>query len=98
MSKRNKSRKRPAGGRFAFGDKIRVKHGVRGTDYPDMPLGGWAGTVAEVHGDGMYTVRWSQQTLEAIHPVFKRRCEKDGLELEQYGLGEDDLEPASAKQ
>ena len=24
-------------------------------DYPDMPLGGWAGTIAEVHGDGMYT-------------------------------------------
>lgn len=61
-------------------------------DYPDMPLGGWAGTIAEVHGDGMYTVRWSIETLAAIHPVFKKRCEKDGLVFEQYFLGADDLE------
>ena len=61
-------------------------------DYPDMPLGGWAGTIAEVHGDGMYTVRWSIETLAAIHPVFKKRCEKDSLVLEQYFLGADDLE------
>ena len=77
---------------FQSGDKVRVRHGVMDTDYPDMPLGGWAGIIAEIHADGMYTVRWSRETLESIHPVFKKRCEKDGLVLDQYILGADDLE------
>lgn len=25
--------------KFKNGDKVRVKHGVRDTDYPDIPLG-----------------------------------------------------------
>lgn len=78
---------------FGPGDKVRVRRGVKDVDYPDMPLGGWAGTIAEVHDDGMYTVRWSSQTMESIHPVFKKRCEKDGLVFDQYSLSTDDLEP-----
>ena len=92
MSKRKKKRKPPAPAKFAVGDQVRVKHGIRDTDYPDMPLGGWTGTVAEVHDNGMYTVRWSRETLAAVHPVFKKRCERDGMESEEYWLGEDDLE------
>jgi hypothetical protein len=34
--------------RFKSGDKVRVKHGVRDPDFPDIPLGGWSGTVKEV--------------------------------------------------
>ena len=78
---------------FRVGDKVRVKSGIRDTDYPDVPLGGWAGTISEVHGKGMYTVRWSEETLAAIDPVFKKRCEKDGAVLEEYWLHEDDLVP-----
>jgi hypothetical protein len=70
-----------------------VKQGIRDADYPDMLLGGWAGTISDVHDDGMYTVRWSEETLAAIHPVFLKRCERDGINLEQYWLGGDDLEP-----
>ena len=79
--------------RFKVGDKVRVKHGIRDTDYPDMPLGGWAGTISEVHKGGMYTIRWSRETLAAMHPVVKQRSEKDGTVLEEYWLGDDDLEP-----
>jgi len=79
--------------KFQIGDKVRVRRGVMDSDFPDMPLGGWAGTITEIHDKGMYTIRWSQETLAAIHPVFKARCEKDGLELDQYWLGTDDLEP-----
>lgn len=78
---------------FKVGDKVRVKHGIRDTDYPDIPLGGWTGTVSEVHKDGMYTIRWSRETLANIHPVVKQRFEKDGTVLEEYWLGDDDLEP-----
>lgn len=86
-------RKRPRPAAFKVGDKVRVKHGVRDVDYPDIPLGGWAGTIAKVHQNGMYDVQWSEETLNNIPPVVKKRCEKDGLVLEEYGLAEDDLEP-----
>ena len=84
-------RKLPTPTKFQVGDRVRVKQGIRDADYPDMPLGGWAGTISEVHDHGMYTVRWSQETLAAIHPVFQKRCERDGMDLEQYWLGDDDL-------
>ena len=79
--------------RFKVGDKVRVKHGTKDADYPDIPLGGWAGKITEVHKDGMYTIRWSRETLAAIHPVVKKRSEKDGTVLEEYWLGDNDLEP-----
>jgi hypothetical protein len=79
-------------GKFKRGDKVRVKLGTRDVDYPDMPLGGWAGVITKVGGDGTYEVRWSPDTLALIDPVFKKWCERDGLEFELYCLGEDDLE------
>lgn len=88
-----KKRKPPAPAKFKVGDRVRVKQGIRDTDYPDMPLSGWAGTISEVHKDGMITIRWTRETLAAIHPVFKKRCERDGMELNEYWLGEDDMEP-----
>ena len=91
MSKRK--RKPAAPPKFAVGNRVRVKHGIKDVDYPDMPLGGWAGAISQVHKKGRYTVRWSQDTLDAIHPVFEKRCERDGLDFEEYGLGEDELEP-----
>ena len=38
--------------RFQVGNKVRVKPGVSDPDFPDMPLGGWSGTVTEIieHG------------------------------------------------
>ena len=58
-------------------------------------MGGWAGTISEVHDDGMYTIRWSPETLASIHPVVKKRSEKDGTVLEEYWLGDADMEPDS---
>jgi hypothetical protein len=56
-------------------------------------MGGWAGTISEADKHGNYTVRWSKETLAEIHPVVTKRCDKDGLVLEEYGLAEDELEP-----
>jgi len=70
-----------------------VRHGVKDDDHPDIPLGGWAGTISEVHKRRMYSIRWSRETLASIHPVYKKRCVIDGTYLEEYWLGEDDLEP-----
>lgn len=81
--------------KFKIGDKVRVKHGGEDVDYPDMPLGGWAGTVTQIQGADTFIIRWSKETLDAIHPVFKKRCEKDGLDLQVYGLTGEDLDSDS---
>lgn len=78
--------------KFHKGDQVRVKHGVKDDEYPDLSIGGWVGKVVAVCSDGLYDVRWSKETLESIHPVYKQRCERDGLDFEQYRLGGDDLE------
>jgi hypothetical protein len=93
VAKRRETRESDFSPEFKVGDKVRVKHGVKDVDYPDMPMGGWAGAVIEVQGSDTFTLRWTDETLAAIHPVFKKRCEKDGLELEIYTLTGDDLEP-----
>lgn len=85
--------KLPPAARFRIGDKVRVRHGLMDNDYPDMPIGGWAGTVSEAHDGATHVVRWTEETLASIHPVFKSRCEKDGLDFEQYSIGANDLEP-----
>jgi hypothetical protein len=82
--------------RYKPGDKVRVKHGVRDPDFPDIPLGGWAGTVKEVHqaeGETTLLVAWDRATLKGMHPIYQKRCERDGLELESMWLGENDIEP-----
>ena len=51
MARRKKAREPVAPARFKVGDKVRVKHGVKDADYRDTPLGGWAGTICEIHDD-----------------------------------------------
>ena len=46
--------------RFQVGDKVRVKLGVIDPDFPDIPLGGWSGTVTEI-----------EQAEDQITCVFK---------------------------
>src|SRR3954471_15439692 len=81
--------------RFQAGAKVRVRSGVRDPDFPDIPLGGWAGIIKEVEqakGQVTYLIGWDQATLRGMHPVYRKRCERDGLELESMWLGDEDLE------
>jgi hypothetical protein len=67
-------------------------------DFPDIRLGGWAGTIREVDQRSdptTYLIAWDRHTLDHMHPVYCKRCERDGLELESMWLGEDDIEPDS---
>ena len=77
MPKRTKKQAAPS--KFKVGDKIRVKHGVKDVDYPDMPLGGWTGAVIEVVGDDTFTVQWSDETLAVIHPTSQNGARRMGL-------------------
>jgi hypothetical protein len=81
---------------FAVGATVRVKRGTKDPDYPDMPLGGWVGVIKEsrVETDGaVFLVEWNLHTLQQMHPVHRRRCQRDGLELTGSWLGADELEP-----
>jgi hypothetical protein len=97
MSRKNKKEKEPrTQARFAAGAQVRVKPGTTDPDFPDIPLGGWAGTISEVDqrsAPPTYLIAWDRHTLDHMHPVYRKRCERDGLELESMWLGEDDIEP-----
>jgi hypothetical protein len=88
---------KPSPGRaFAVGDRVRVRRGVTDPDFPDLPIGGWAGTVVEVQtqeSPPTCLVRWGRATLDAVHPVFRKRSERDGFDIGEMWLGHDDLEP-----
>jgi len=90
-----RSKKPTTTAKFALNDAVRVRSGVTDPDFPDTPLGGWAGTIVEVHTGNPPTclIRWNQRTLASIHPVYRRRSERDGLTFEEMWLGEDDIEP-----
>jgi hypothetical protein len=88
--------KPPTPPRFAVGAPVRVKPGTLDPNFPDIPLGGWAGTIRDVDvrsNPPLYEIEWNQHTLANVHPVYRNRCERDGLELERMWLGEDEIEP-----
>jgi hypothetical protein len=67
----------------------------RPSDFPDIPLGGWAGAITQVDQRSVpptYLVAWDRHTLDRMHPVYRKRCERDGLEPESMWLGEGDIE------
>lgn len=81
--------------KFIRGDVVRVKLGVTDADFPDIPCGGWAGTIAQVKdGDPRtYLVQLNERTLNSIHPIYHKRCERDGLEASQVWMFAEELEP-----
>ena len=85
--------------KFSVGEAVRVKPGVNDPDFPDIPFGGWAGTVLEV-ADGKrrsYHIQLNARTLKSIHPIYHKRCERDGLEVDHVWMLEVDLEPDSGE-
>jgi hypothetical protein len=81
--------------RFAVGDSVRVVAGTADPDYPDIPLGGWAGVVRAIdpaESGPLYLVEWNEETLAAVPEVYRRRCERDDLEFERAWLRDADLE------
>jgi Calcium binding len=82
--------------RFKVGAKVRVKPGVSDPDFPDMPLGGWTGTVTEIiehEGQINCVFELDERTLTSIHPIYKQRCEIDGLDYRFMGLSQEEIEP-----
>ena len=95
--KRHRSRRRQvAPAKFFTDTPVRVKPGTTDSDFPDIPLGGWSGTITEVDARSnppTYLIEWDQRTLSQMHPVYRNRCERDGLGVESMWLHENDIEP-----
>jgi len=85
--------------RFAVGDRVRAKRGMVHSQYPDIPLGGWVGTVTQIAWliPIGYEIRWSEETLAAAHPVYGKRCRRDEENPESHWLDEGEMEPDSTE-
>jgi hypothetical protein len=102
--KRHKRQRRshtpPPPARFEVGAAVRVRPGTCDPDYPDIPLGGWAGTVKEIRqsrGATAYLVGLNQHTLDQMPPIYVQRCERDDLEHDEIWLRDEDLEPDAGR-
>ena len=82
--------------RFAIGDRVRVKAGIRDPSFADMPLGGWAGKVREIDLESVlpnYLVEWDWHTRRCMHPIYRSRCKHVDLDWQRMWLSEDNFEP-----
>jgi hypothetical protein len=81
---------------FSKGDLVRVKSGVVHHRYPDIPMGGWVGKIKRIGWltPVGYAVHWTQPTLEQIHPIYLKRCQRDHAKPHRFWLEEDQLEAA----
>src|SRR4051794_3051665 len=99
MARKKRKHKPKAPGpppRFAVADPVRVKPGTHFPDYPDLPLGGWAGVVEQIsthRSDPLYLIRWNDGTLQAMPAIFRTRAKRHGGNPEHLWLLEGDLEP-----
>src|SRR3954468_24647530 len=86
--------------RFQPGARVRVRSGVMDPNFPDIPLGGWAGTIEESEqgeGEAVYLIEWDRRTLDCMHFIYRNRCERDGLQVESMWLGDGALEADDGK-
>jgi hypothetical protein len=83
--------------RFQEGTAVRVKAGTMDEDYPDIPLGGWSGTVVDTErghrGQPRCQVEWNTYTLQHMPDIYRIRCDRDDLEWEASWFDEEELEP-----
>jgi len=79
--------------RLWVGAHVRVRFGVLDSDYPDLSIDGWAGTIVRTNDDSTtpYLVRWDWNTLEHADPSGQARRKQDGLACEEMWLAEDNL-------
>jgi hypothetical protein len=78
---------------FTVGSMVRVKPGTP-SDYPDIPMGGWAGVIREID-QHLCLVEFDKSTLDQVHPVYKKRCARDEFSATQKWLPLEAVAPDS---
>jgi hypothetical protein len=86
---------RKLGEQICIGSRIQVTVLAIQKGRVRLGLGGWRGHIiqSQERPNRTYLVRWSRETLENIHPVYRERCESDDVCFDQTWLLEGDLEP-----
>ena len=91
--------------RLKHGDVVHVRPGARHPIYPDLPMGGWTGTIEGVQRHRKdrerrrYWVHFLPSTTDRLRPVYLDREERDndaGYEPWDNWLAPDLLEPGEA--
>jgi UDP-N-acetylglucosamine/UDP-N-acetylgalactosamine diphosphorylase len=80
--------------KFKLGDRVRVKRGEAAADYPDVPIGGWAGTITLIDGK-VCGIEWSSETLANVPEFYRKRCKRDGFDVGEYYAFAESLLPDS---
>ena len=81
---------------FSVGSLVQVRWGVRSNIYPDLPFGGWTGTVCGLE-ENLRLVRLNAATLAAIDTCLQKRFE-GGVWLRADQLEADPGEPLMLEQ
>jgi len=84
---------------YDVGDSVRVKEGIRDSDYPDSEIGGWQGRIVEITDEEppMLLVEWDSITLEEMPVEVLEEAELEGLDWERYYLDPRDVEAAESR-
>jgi len=94
----------PSRHRLKRGDLVHVRPGARHPIYPDLPMGGWTGTIERVqrhreYKHRRYWVHFLPSTTERLHPIYLDREERDndvGYQPWDNWVAEELLEPGEA--
>lgn len=81
------------------GDSVVVKPGTKDPDLGSN-IGGWQGRITgfqAYEGQTMVSIVWDSLTLKSIPRSVIEHCEEAGLDWQVMNLGEDELEPANAR-
>ena len=78
------------------GTRIRVKPGVNSSEFPEISLAGWSGTVVEITGKPpaqSVIIEWDAATLSAMPAEYLAKCESQQLYHVMASLSASDVEP-----
>jgi hypothetical protein len=81
------------------GDSVVVKPGALDPDLGGN-IGGWQGRITgfeKYEGQTMVSIAWDSLTLKSIPRSVIEHCEEEGLDWRVMNLGEDEVEPANAR-
>jgi hypothetical protein len=79
---------------YCIGDIVQVRSGIKDLFFPDITIGGWVGEITDVEREfpNQCTIRWTQETLRLMPPVFKEYCVRYGFHIEEMRLDYDSIE------
>lgn len=89
--------KKKASGGWEEGTRIRVKAGVASSEFPEVSIAGWSGSVVETSGKSpalKLIIEWDEATLAAMPADYVSRCEAQQLFYRMAYLDAADVEVA----